>query len=218
MITFWFDLLVLVKDCNDLHRSNKKAPSGVYSISPSGGKTYQVYCDMATAGGGWTVIQKRIDGSLDFYKTWKEYKDGFGSVKREYWLGNEAIHALTSVKKRDVYIKIQGRGRYWTYATYTGFYVDSENNKYKLTFNQGSYKGNAGDHLNQKGPGDHNGMKFSTKDVDNDLGGGRSCAHILKGGWWFNNCEYGCLNCKYGNSDSSWGGQGVITGTWMMIR
>lgn len=34
----------------------------------------QVFCDMDTNGGGWTLIQRREDGSVNFQRKWKDYK------------------------------------------------------------------------------------------------------------------------------------------------
>ena len=44
----------------------------------------------------------------------------------------------------------------------------------------------------------HNGMKFSTRDQDNDKRSGRSCSKDYHGAWWYNNCYYASnLNGKY---------------------
>lgn len=55
----------------------------------------QVFCDMETSGGGWTIIQRRKSGLVSFYRDWKQYKQGFGSIRGDFWLGNEHIHRLS---------------------------------------------------------------------------------------------------------------------------
>lgn len=55
----------------------------------------QVFCDMETSGGGWTTIQRRKSGLVSFYRDWKQYKQGFGSIRGDFWLGNDHIHRLS---------------------------------------------------------------------------------------------------------------------------
>ncbi|TMW44968.1 hypothetical protein DOY81_009951, partial [Sarcophaga bullata] len=50
-------------------------------------------------GGVWTVIQRRINGSVDFYRNLSEYKTGFGNVDGEFFIGLDKLHALTSTLK-----------------------------------------------------------------------------------------------------------------------
>ncbi|XP_078356931.1 ryncolin-2-like [Oculina patagonica] len=57
------------KSCAELYKSGKTS-SGVYTIDPDGSGAFDVFCDQTTAGGGWTVLQKRLNGSVDFYRDW----------------------------------------------------------------------------------------------------------------------------------------------------
>lgn len=93
-----YDLMKTVpKDCKEiLNRGTTK--SGIYKIKPEhSSKTFMVYCDMVTNGGGWTLIQNRFDGTEDFYLNWYDYKVGFGNIGGEFWLGLENIHQLTGI-------------------------------------------------------------------------------------------------------------------------
>lgn len=58
--------------------------------------------------------------------------------------------------------------------------------------------------------GYHNGMKFTTKDQDNDLRKNGNCAHQYFGGWWYNGGYNSNLNGKYAKSALS----GVMYNTW----
>ena len=119
--------------------------SGVYTISPDGGKSIQVLCDMTTDGGGWTVFQRRLDGSVDFYLDWQSYKNGFGDLNGEFWLGNDNLHRLTSTDDVILRVDLEDFDGNKTYAEYTTFKVENEADKYRLLI--GGYNGTAGDSM-----------------------------------------------------------------------
>ena len=72
-----------------------KFTTPVIRSDPDGLGEFEVYCDHKTAGGGWTLFQKRRDGSVDFFRAWDDYKRGFGNLNGEFWLGLDKIHRLT---------------------------------------------------------------------------------------------------------------------------
>ncbi|MCI4394090.1 hypothetical protein PGIGA_G00164670 [Pangasianodon gigas] len=83
-------------DCSDVY-ANGQTLSGVYTIYPTADTPVQVYCDMRcgecqTEDGKWTVFQRRMDGTVNFYRPWEHYKKGFGNKHGEYWLGEKLLH------------------------------------------------------------------------------------------------------------------------------
>ncbi|XP_078681328.1 uncharacterized protein LOC144916168 [Branchiostoma floridae x Branchiostoma belcheri] len=183
--------------------------SGVYTLGPplSGVK---VYCDMDTADGGWTVIQRRQDGSVDFNRTWEGYKRGFGNKTGEYWLGNENIHLLTAQKNYRVRFDLQDWEGQTRFAEYSTFRVSGEEDQYQLEIS--GYSGTAGNSMNI-----HNNQMFSTVDRDNDSDGSWFCSRKWGGaGWWFSICGYTFLNGRYlgncGGACPNW--QGLVWYHW----
>ena len=200
------------RDCSDVPAAS---PSGVYILQPEelDGTKWRVpgYCDMETDGGGWTVFQRRADilPREDFYRGWDYYKEGFGDLYKEFWWGLEYVWALISSTDRLYELRVdledfEGEKRY---AMYNSFRISSESDEYRLTI--GNYTGDAGDALTY-----HNGMRFSTKDSDNDGNGTYSCAQRWKGSWWYKDCHISNLNGLYlAGSDTTWA-KGVNWKPW----
>ncbi|XP_065945225.1 fibroleukin-like [Magallana gigas] len=178
------------KDCADIKKH--RPMSGVYTIYPTPGTNKTVFCDMTTEGGGWTVIQRRIDGETNFFRNWKDYKKGFGHPEHEYWLGNDAIHELTKDKKQILRIDLVKFSKEKAHAIYSSFFVGNEASKYKLTL--GSFNGTKGlgDSLGKSS----NNMYFSTTDNDND-NDKSNCAEVYKTAGWFSSCFRTNLNGPY---------------------
>ena len=93
----------------------------------------KVYCDQETEGGGWIVFQRRKDGSVNFFRNWKDYKIGFGELEGEFWLGNDNIHHFTSPVRFELRIDLQDFEHNRKYAHYRNFMIGSEAKGYILT-------------------------------------------------------------------------------------
>ena len=187
------------------YRKNGYKKDGVYMLRlPNTDEELDVYCDQTTDNGGWLVIQRRDDGSEDFFRGWEEYKQGFGDVSKEFWLGNEVIHELTTTAQ-ELRVDLSDFSGNTAYAKYQSFSIGSEAEKYKLSVN--GYSGTAGYSLNY-----HNGKPFSTKDRDNDSSSG-DCAQACTGAWWYINCHKSNLNGLYYDS-AEIGPKGVTWYYW----
>ncbi|XP_076106692.1 fibrinogen-like protein 1 [Mytilus galloprovincialis] len=184
------------KDCHEVHKSGGMKYEGDYYImikpekSP---KPFKVLCKVAN-GTGWTVIQRRQDGSVDFYRNWEDYKAGFGNQNGEFYLGNEHIHHLTTQGDYKLRIDMEEWNGKKYYAVYDIFRIANENDNYRLQIT--NYHGTAGDSMTTMRD-DHNGMQFSTYDRDNDRRSLNNCAVHYRGGWWYSDCFESNLNGRY---------------------
>uniref|UniRef100_A0A914XEN7 Fibrinogen C-terminal domain-containing protein n=1 Tax=Plectus sambesii TaxID=2011161 RepID=A0A914XEN7_9BILA len=192
-------------DCKDWYFYGGQHTDGIYAINPDGRGSFNVFCDMTTDDGGWTVFQRRIDDKLSFYNnSWNDYKTGFNNgLENNLWLGNDVIHILTT-KDSNVELRIDLWGDRYPYSSdpsgywwekRSNFWIDNEASFYKLHLSS-NFTGNATlDPYNNMY--DSNNMNFST--VDKNNGADPQCfAKYERGAWWLgSSCAYVSLNGKY---------------------
>ncbi|GBM56259.1 Protein scabrous [Araneus ventricosus] len=173
----------LPKDCA------KEKTNGIILIEVPSLGPLEVFCDTTSDGGPWITVQRRFNGSESFFRDWAEYRNGFGDLKGEFWLGNKALHLLTRKRRMKLHIDmwdIQDRS---FYAEYETFRIRSELDQYAIEIS--NHSGNASDALTS-----HVGMGFSTFDKDNDASSA-NCAVHHTGGWWYQHCHRADLNGRY---------------------
>ncbi|KAJ8315159.1 hypothetical protein KUTeg_007309 [Tegillarca granosa] len=185
-ITFYLILVskcheIKSRDCEDIFQLGNTI-DGVYSIYRNGSQ-YDVYCDMNRHG--WTVFQRRFDGSTDFYRDWNSYETGFGNVTGEFWLGLDKIYELTSSATYSLRIEMEDFDGVWKYALYSNFKLGDKSTKYTLNYD--TFTGNAGDALDYC-----KGYRFATYDNDKN-----NCSMLYSGAWWYRGCHHSNLNGLY---------------------
>ncbi|KAH8377916.1 hypothetical protein KR093_007870, partial [Drosophila rubida] len=162
----------------------------------------------------WTVIQRRMDGSVDFNRNWTEYREGFGDLRGEFFIGLEKLHLITKSQPHDLYIYLKNFQGEHRYNAYDNFIIGNETELYQLKY-MDDYYGTARDALRR-----HKYMEFSTP----DRGG---CAEIFQSGWWFHSCYDSNLNGIYNENARKIDEPGVKWHSWtdnslkfvqMMIR
>jgi len=179
--TFFSNVSFYKFDCLDYYNSGATT-DGIYEIYlPSGPK--HVFCRMNVTGqgGGWLSIQRRIDGDVNFHRTWQDYKKGFGEVDDEFWLGNEILHYLTSTYPHQFYVRATSFDLTNYISKHDDFLVLNEEQNYRMSASVNSLEGTLqslqGDNLNQS---------FSTYDNDNDSWRmGSVAAKYNHGGFWY---------------------------------
>ncbi|PIK38028.1 hypothetical protein BSL78_25140 [Apostichopus japonicus] len=185
------------KDCAEVYDGGSRT-SGIYKIRPTGwtGSAFEVFCNM-TDGGGWTVFQRRQDGSVDFYLLWASYKEGFGNLSTEFWIGNDKLYYLTNQKRYEIRIDLVNREYNSYYGKFDFFRINDESDNYRLS-GLGNYSGTVDKRSNPDGTflRYHLNHEFSTQDRDNDAYS-YNCADYYRAGWWYNKCYYSNLNGDY---------------------
>jgi len=84
-----------------------------------------------------------MDGSVDFYRDWNNYKVGFGNLSGEFWLGNDKrVAALKAADNNVLKVDLESFANETAYAKYSSFNVGDESTKYKLSIS--GYTGTAG--------------------------------------------------------------------------
>nr|XP_014089501.2 ficolin-2 [Bactrocera oleae] len=205
------DLPANCAEALDMHATTE---SGIYTLYLPDYKLtpFKAYC-LADPNGGpaWTVVQRRINGTEDFFRNWDDYVAGFGDQEREFFIGLDKLNALTNDQPNELWIKLKDFNDEERFAKYSDFAIGDLDTNYALKKLDG-FSGDAGDSLAQQ-----NGCEFSTYDRDNDNDPTKSCAITYNGAWWYNRCHDSNLNGLY-----IWGGdyeyyreaQGIDWFTW----
>lgn len=171
----------LPETCSDVVKPGEEV-RGIYQIQVDETK-FNAFCiPDPKLGPSWTIIQRRLDGTVNFKRDWDKYVDGFGNMNGEYWIGLQRIFELTNWEEMELWIELTNTKNESLSSVYRKFYISDVKNLY--TLNIGQHTGSGPDLMTF-----YNGHKFSTYEAIND-DSGKDCSKVpFKGAWWIRNCQ-----------------------------
>lgn len=164
------------------------------------------------------MFQKRFDGSQSFDLTWDEYKQGFGNLNGEFWLGNDFLHNFTQQDTYELRIELSAFNGSTGYIVYDSLKIGNEDIWYQLQIGN-VVEGTLVDDLAFM-----NGYYFSCKDKLLVANNTYPCAYYYPAGWWTKSCFTANLNGLYHPSPGTIAasGKGVIwlhfTGNYYSLK
>ena len=144
------------------------------------------------------LIQRNVNGSNFFNRSWAAFKVGFGDPSGNYWLGNDLLSQLTVNNRYKLKFDLQSRDTSdWYWAEYGTFIVWAETYSYMMWASE--YSGNTRDVFGYMFP-----AMFSTYDRENDRAYRENCA-VYGGGFWYGRqCDLVSVNGFHHNSTSGY--------------
>ncbi|XP_034117730.2 angiopoietin-related protein 1-like [Drosophila albomicans] len=186
--------------------------SATHVVNIENGQSFKIPCNSDESNLVWSVIERRLDQSLDLDRRWIEYREGFGDFQKEFFIGLEKLHLMTKQQPHQLLIRLRV-GREMKFAKYSHFEIAGEDENYAIR-SLGEFSGDAGDGMRES-----EGKSFSTFDRDNDLHFKSNCAQVSKGGWWFDDCGTTNLNYQHSMKLVRWNNHmGSHTPIEMLIR
>ena len=145
---------------------------------------------METDGGGWTVFQRRMDGTTSFSQTPFNYINGFGELNREFWLNLNNIHRLTMLNGVNTTLRVDldDFDGNTSFAKYSTFQILNAAAGYQLIVT--GYSGDAGDSMTSS-----NGQPF---------GNAAFTSSSRIGAWWRNRSLESNENQHMANLNGRW--------------
>ncbi|KAL8571600.1 hypothetical protein ACOMHN_061754 [Nucella lapillus] len=189
-------------DCSDVYHYGDWHNNEVHNVKPlSSPASFQVLCRQITNTRTYIMQRKKKKNRQNFNRPWADYRNGFGDLNSDFWLGLEKVHILTAVERSyRLRVNLKLFNNSIVALEYEDFKISNEKSGYRITFNSAVVNDTQDCLLPLFN------ASFSTFDKDQDQNDDVNCAESRKGGFWFRGEN--CSTCNpngviYGKDDGT---------------